>query len=147
MKLMMVGLGLLVSASTLAVPEKASAGVRVDVGIGLVGRPLYIGDEGYRSHDAARYGFERGYREGTQQGFEDARRGRRPDFVHNGDYRDATDGYRGWMGSRRAFSHGFDRGFREGYRRAFEEARRDWRGRGDRRYGYDDDRGRDRDRW
>ena len=146
MKAMVVGLGLLVSASTLAVPQQAAAGVRVDVGIGLMGRPLYVGDNGYRSRDAGRYGFERGHREGTDQGYEDGRKGRRFDYVRDGDYRDADDGYKGWMGSRHAYANGFQRGFAEGYRRAFEQGRRDRRGRDDRR-GYDDRDRRDRNRW
>jgi hypothetical protein len=150
MKLMVVGLGLLVSASTLAVPERAIAGVHVDVGIAL-GRPIYVADHGYRSRDAGRYGYERGQREGTEQGYEDGRKGRRFDFVRDGDYRDADDGYKGWMGSRREYANAFQRGFAEGYRRAFDLGRRDRRNSDDRRHGYDDDRDgrdrRDRGRW
>jgi hypothetical protein len=149
MKLQVVGLGLLVSASTLAVPARANAGVHVDVGIALVGRPLYVGDDGYRSRDAGRYGFERGYREGSEEGYKDGRKGRRFDYVHDGDYRDSDDGYKGWMGPRHVYSRGFRRGFAEGYRRSFDQGRRDRSGRDDRRRGYDDDRdyrGRDRDR-
>ncbi len=148
MKAQVVGLGLLVSAAALAVPAKAAAGVHVDVGFALVGRPLYAGDSGYRSRDAGRYGFERGYREGTDEGYADGRKGRRFDFVRDGDFRDADDGYKGWMGSRHGYANGFQRGFAEGYRRAFEQGRRDRRGRDDGRRGYDDDRdyrGRDRD--
>lgn len=147
MKIKVVGLGLLVSASTLAVPERAAAGVQVDVGVAFVGRPLYAGDSGYRSRDAGRYGFERGYREGTDQGYVDGRRGRRFDFVRDRDFRDSDDGYKGWMGSRHVYANGFQRGFGEGYRRAFEQGRRDRSGRDDRRQGYDDDRDyRDRNR-
>lgn len=149
MKLTIVGLGLLVSASTLAVPERASAAVRVDIGIGLVGRPLYVGDNGYRSRDAGRYGFERGYREGTDQGYQDGRQGRRFSFVRDNDFRDADDGFKGWMGSRHVYANGFQRGFADGYRRAFDQGRRDRRGRdqGGRGYSDRDDRGHDRDRW
>ena len=62
MTLKIVGLGLMVAASSLAVPERASAGVHVDVGIAL-GRPAYV--SGYGPRDAGRYGYERGYREGA----------------------------------------------------------------------------------
>jgi hypothetical protein len=147
MKLSIVGLGLLVSASTLAVPERANAGVRVDVGIGLVGRPLYVGDDGYRSRDSGRYGFERGYRDGTAQGYDDGRKGRRPEFGREGGYRNADRGYKGWMGSRHVYASGFERGFEEGYRRAFDQGRRDRRDRDYRGRGYDDRDRRDHDRW
>ena len=58
----------------------------------------------------------------------------------DGDFRDADDGYKGWMGSRHVYASGFQRGFAEGYRRAFEQGRRDRRGRDDRSHGYDDNR-------
>ena len=148
MKLQVVGLGLLVAASTLAVPERATAGVQVNVGV-VLGRQGYGGD-GYRSRDAGRYGYERGSREGARQGYEDARKGRRFDFVRDRDFRDSDDGYKHWMGSRRAYESAFRRGFADAYRRGFEQGRRDRRGRDDRRRDYDDDRdyrGRDRDRW
>jgi hypothetical protein len=146
MKHSIVGLGLLVSASTLAVPERANAGVRVDVGIAL-GQPTYVA-AGNGSRDASRYGYERGQREGTERGYDDGRKGRRFDIVRDADYRDADDGYKGWMGSRRAYADAFQRGFAEGYRRSFERGREDRRNRDDRRRGYDDDRNdRGRDRW
>ena len=157
MKLQVVGLGLLVSAATLAVPERATAGVQVHVGV-VLGRQGYVGGDGYRSRDASRYrrdasryGFERGSREGAKQGYKDARKGRRFDFVRDRDFRDSDDGYKRWMGSRRAYESAFRRGFAEAYRRGFEQGRRDRRGRDDWRR--DDDRDwrdrdrRDRDRW
>jgi flagellar biosynthesis/type III secretory pathway protein FliH len=78
-------------------------------------------------------GYERGSREGAKQGYEDARKGRRFDFVRDRDFRDSDDGYKHWMGSRRAYESAFRRGFADAYRRGFEEGRRDRRGRGDRR--------------
>jgi len=149
MRIKVVGLGLLVAAASLVVPAGASAGVHFDVAFARAGRPLYVGDSGYRSRDAGRYGFERGYREGADEGYADGRKGRRFDFVSDGDFRDADDGYKGWMGSRHVYANGFQRGFAEGYRRAFEQGRRERRAHDAERRGHNDHdyRGDDHDRW
>jgi hypothetical protein len=148
-KVTSIALGVLASTATLAVPTVSTAGVRVDVGV-LLGAPAYSDrdgyDRGYRG-DAGRYGYERGYREGTSEGYKDGRKGRRFDFRRDGDYRDADDGYKGWMGPRHVYERGFRRGFEEGYRRAFDAGRRERRD--DRRHDRDWDRRDrdDRDRW
>ena len=134
MKLATVGLGLLVSASTLAVPGRANAGVQVGVGIAL-GQPTY--GAGYGSRDAGRYGYDRGSREGAREGYEDGRNGHRFNIVHDGDYRDADDGYKGWMGARHVYMNAFQRGFAESYRRAFDQGSRDRRVHEYRRYDND----------
>jgi hypothetical protein len=149
MKLSNIAFGVLASTAAWGVPTASTAGVRVNVGV-LVGAPQYgyrdgRYDRGYR--DAGRHGYERGYREGASEGYKDGRRGRRFDYRRDGDYRDADDGYKGWMGPRRVYERGFRRGFEEGYRRAFERGRRE-RVNDDRRHDRDWDRDdRDRRRW
>lgn len=147
MKTLNIAFGVLASTATWALPAPSTAGVRVNVGIS-VAAPAYgyrDGRYGYDrgSRDAGRYGYERGLREGTSEGYKDGRKGRRFDYARDGDYRDADDGYKGWMGPRQVYARGFRRGFEEGYRRAYEQGRRERRD--DR--GYDYDRNRDRDRY
>ena len=118
--------GLLVMGAAGAAP--ASADWRVAVGV---------------SHDrdargagpAFRYGYDRGWREGSEEGNRDGRRCRDPRFRREGEYRDGDRGYRGWMGPRWDYTAGFRRGYEEGYRRAFAAARPGWRDRGRDRWG------------
>jgi hypothetical protein len=86
-------------------------------------------------------GYDRGWREGSEEGHRDGRRSRDPRFWREGDYRDADDGYKRWMGPRWDYSAGFRQGYEAGYRRAYAAARPGWRdwGRRDReRHPYDD---------
>ena len=118
--------GLLVMGAAGAAP--ASADWRVAVGV---------------SHDrdargagpAFRYGYDRGWREGSEEGNHDGRGRRDPRFWREGEYRDGDRGYKGWMGPRWDYSAGFRRGYEEGYRRAFAAARPGWRDRGRDRWG------------
>ena len=97
---------------------------------------------------AFRYGYDRGWREGSEEGYRDARRGRDGSFWREGEFRDGDRGYKHRMGPRPDYVAGFRRGYEDGYRRAYAAARPDWRDgrRGDdwyrRRYfdGYGDDR-------
>jgi hypothetical protein len=142
MKVSSLALGVLASTAALALPAESTAGVHVNVGI-LVGAPHRGHDRGYR--DASRYGYERGFREGRSEGYADGRKGRRFEFWRDGDYRDADDGYKGWMGPRHQYARGFRSGFEDGYRRAYEQGRRERRR--DHRDDWDDRRDRDRGRW
>lgn len=136
----------------LAAPS-SDAGVQVGVGV-VIGGPAY--GHGYPGPGADRYGFDRGYREGADNGFKDGRRGRRFEFWRDGDYRDADDGYKRWMGPRWAYAEAFRRGYEAGYRHGYREGCRERRDRDGRWYehdrgGYDrgpfdrDGYGRDRD--
>ena len=146
MKITSFALGLMATTAVAAVPTEAAAGVNVAVGVS-VGTPVLVAQTGYGGRDVSRFGFDRGYREGAENGYQDGRKGRRFEIRHDGDYRDADDGFKGWMGSRRAYEHSFRRGFEAGYRRAFSEGQRerysnrwrDYNGRGT----WDQD----RDRW
>lgn len=60
-----------------------------------------------------------GYREGYEEGREDRRNGEGYEFRDEGEYRDASAGYRDQYGDfglyQRYFREGFERGYRDGY--------------------------------
>jgi hypothetical protein len=86
--------GVLAVAGMAALPAESRADTRVGIGI-FLGR-----DSRYGRPDTFRLGYDRGYREGTEHGYKDGRKGRSSGFWHSGDYRDADEGYKGWMGPR-----------------------------------------------
>jgi hypothetical protein len=123
--------GMLVAGAALALPAESRADWRVAVGV--------VADHGggYRGGSPAfRYGYDRGWREGSEEGRNDCRKHRDPRFWREGEYRDADKGYKRWMGPRWDYAAGFRRGYEAGYRRAYAAFRPGWR----------DDR-RDDDRW
>ena len=120
--------GLLVMGAAAATPAPASADWRV---VGGVSHDRGAGGAG----PAFRYGYDRGWREGSEEGNRDGRRCRDPRFWRDGEYRDGDRGYRGWMGPRWDYTAGFRQGYEEGYRRAFAAARPGWRDRGRDRWG------------
>jgi hypothetical protein len=67
--------------------------------------------------------YDRGYREGVQQGEEDGRRGRDPQWERSSTYRDADRGYQDRYGSRDAYRDEFRRGFASGYRSGYDRYR------------------------
>jgi hypothetical protein len=95
------------------------------------------GDDRYgrQQGPAFRYGFDRGWREGSEEGHSDGRRSRDPRYWREGEFRHADRGYRGWMGPRWDYSNGFREGYRAGYRRAYASVRPRWRGSWE-RYGW-----------
>ena len=107
----------------LVASSPANAEIHVGVGIAL-GRPAYRQGYGHGRVDTARYGYDRGYREGASDGYRDGERGHRFELYREGDYRDADQGYKRWMGPRWEYANGYRRGFEEGYRRAYEQGRR-----------------------
>lgn len=116
----------LLAAGALAAPEPAHADTRVGIGIAVGFAP-----RGYR--DAYSFGFDRGLRDGAEEGRRDARHRRDFDFWREGDYRKGLAGYRGWMGPRWEYADGYRRGYEKGYRRSCAATR------GGYRYDYDDD--------
>jgi len=127
--------GMVVAGAIAAVPADSHADWRVSVGVRA--------DYGHGIRDggpAFRYGYDRGWREGSEEGHNDGRRSRDPRFWREGEYRDADRGYKRWMGPRWDYAAGFREGYQAGYRRAYAAARPGWRER-------DRDRGRGRDRW
>jgi hypothetical protein len=122
--------GILVAAAVTALPSPARA---VDWGIRVV-----VGRDDDRhgprsdwraASSAFRYGYDRGWRDGTEEGHRDGRRGRDPRYWREDDFRDADSGYRHWMGPRVDFAKGYREGYAKGYRRAYASARPEWRDR------------------
>jgi hypothetical protein len=95
-----------------------------------------------RSRDAYSFGYDRGERDGAEQGRDDARHRRSFDFRRDRDYREADNGYRRSYGPRNRYADGYRRGYEQAYRRAYNDNRR--HDRWDRR---DWDRDRDRRRY
>ena len=86
-------------------------------------------DAGY-AREIERRAYDRGYREGLEEGRNDARRGR--DFApsRHSEYRDADDGYHRHDGDREFYRRVYRRGFEVGYRESFDRfgyGGRDWR--------------------
>jgi hypothetical protein len=133
--------GMVVAGAALALPAESRADWRVLLGVRV--------NDGYgrgpRSEGPAfRYGYDRGWREGSEEGHSDGRRSRDPRFWRERDYRNADRGYKRWMGPRWDYAAGFREGYEAGYRRAYAAARPGWHDRG--RDRWKEDRGRDRDR-
>jgi hypothetical protein len=85
-------------------------------------------DAGY-AREIERRAYDRGYREGLDEGRNDARKGRDYSPSRHGEYRDADDGYHRRDGDREFYRRVYRRGFEIGYRESFDRfARgRDWR--------------------
>jgi hypothetical protein len=130
--------GMVVAGAALAFPVESRADWRAWVGVER--------DAGYRRSSrsagpAFRYGYDRGWREGSEEGRSDGRRSRDPRFWREGEYRDGDRGYKHWMGPRWDYTAGFRAGYEAGYRRAYAAARPGWRDRRDNgRERWDDDR-------
>lgn len=121
-----------VAAETVTAPAAARADAPLG---GTVVVEIGRADRGWPAAEgrapAFRYGFDRGWREGSEEGHRDGRRRRDPRCWRHDELPDSDRGYRGWMGPRRDYLAGFRDGFRAGYRRAYAAARP----RGSERYG------------
>ena len=134
--------GLLVAGAALSMPAPSRADWHIAVGV--------ASDHGYgRGYSdggpAFRFGYDRGWREGSDEGRNDGRKHRDPRYWREGEYRDGDKGYKGWMGPKWDYAAGFRQGYEAGYRRAYAAFRPGWRdgrgheGRYDDRYRRDDD--------
>jgi hypothetical protein len=103
-------------------------------------------DDYYRQGNPAQarqYGYDRGYKDGAGRGKHEGRE-RDPNDYQTPDWRQATRGYKGWMGPMEVYQRGYQEGYREGFRSGFESVARPW-GNGERgaygwRGGYNDGR-------
>ena len=68
-------------------------------------------------------GYDRGYREGVEQGERDWRDGRDPRAERSSVYRDGDRGYQSRYGSRDEYRDEFRRGFASGYRDGYNRSR------------------------
>jgi len=80
--------------------------------------------------DFDRRAYDNGYREGLDEGRNDARHNRNFSYDRHSEYRDADDGYHRRDGDREFYRRSFRRGFEVGYREAFARDTRNWRGGG-----------------
>ena len=137
------------TAFGLALPAAAHADTRFGVAVyvgdeGSAYRSYRYGDYGYRDYayrNTYRLAYDRGLREGAEEGYKDGRKGHRFEMRSEGDYRDGDEGYKGWMGPKPVYVSGFRSGYAQGYRQSFARGRAEC---GDRRYedgryGYRDD--------
>jgi hypothetical protein len=96
-------------------------------------------DNYYRGNTAQtrQYGYESGFRDGEKRGRHEGRENDPYDY-HTPDWRQATRGYKGWMGPMNVFQNGYQQGYADGFRSGFESERPGWRGDrdGDRDYRY-----------
>ena len=76
---------------------------------------------------AYRYGYDRGWRQGSEVGHRDGRDRRAPRHGRGAGSRDGDRGYSPWMGPRYDYATGFRHGYVAGYRRAYAAARPDRR--------------------
>jgi hypothetical protein len=114
--------GMVVAGAMAARPGESRADWRVSLGVNV------DYDHGPRDGGPAfRYGYDRGWREGSEEGHSDGRRSRDPRYWRGGEYRDADRGYKRWMGPRWEYAAGFREGYQAGYRRAYAAARPGWR--------------------
>jgi hypothetical protein len=97
-------------------------------------------DDYYRGGNgtqARQYGYNRGFQDGEKKGRHEGREND-PNDYHTPDWRQATRGYKDWMGSKRAYQNAYQQGYAEGFRSGFNQEARGWRGDRDRYYGYRD---------
>jgi hypothetical protein len=73
--------------------------------------------------DVERRAYDIGYREGSQAGEEDGRKGRVFSFERHGTWRDADDGYHHDYGDREFYRRAFRQGYEAGYTQAFNRYR------------------------
>ena len=83
----------------------------------------------YRGNTAQtrQYGYESGFRDGEKRGRHEGRENDPYDY-HTPDWRQATRGYKGWMGPMNVFQNGYQQGYADGFRSGFESERPGWRG-------------------
>jgi len=80
-------------------------------------------DAGY-AREIERRAYDTGYREGLEEGRNDARRGRDYAPSRHGEYRNADDGYHRRDGEREFYRRVYRRGFEVGYRESFDRNQR-----------------------
>ncbi len=118
--------GLLTAGAALALPVNArAADVRVFGQVLVADRDdgrYYRGD--WRGAGPAfRYGYDRGWREGSDEGYKDGRHNHDPRYWREGSFHDGDRGYKHWMGAKREYVSGYREGYAAGYRRAYASAR------------------------
>ena len=89
----------------------------------------YYDDYSYGSaRQAHQYGYQSGFNDGVRKGRHEGREND-PGDVDVRALREATHGYRRWMGPVEAFQDGYRDGYRQGFRRGYRAGNRGWRDR------------------
>jgi hypothetical protein len=83
----------------------------------------YPGRGGY-GRELERRAYENGYREGIEEGQNDARRGRDFSYERHDEYRDADAGFRRSDGDINGYRRSFRQGFQAGYNEAYDRSGR-----------------------
>src|ERR1700757_2262601 len=81
----------------------------------------YDRDDYYRGGNVAQtrqYGYDNGFRDGEKKGRHEGRENDPFDY-RTPDWRQATHGYKSWMGPVSAFQSGYQQGYREGFQSGF----------------------------
>jgi hypothetical protein len=89
-------------------------------------------DDYYRGSVAQtrQYGYDNGFRDGQHKGQHEGRENDPSDY-RTPDWRQASHGYKSWMGPLDAYQDGYQQGYRDGFRSGFVSQRPGWRGDGD----------------
>jgi hypothetical protein len=90
----------------------------------------YDRDDYYRGGNVAQtrqYGYDNGFRDGEKKGRHEGRENDPFDY-RTPDWRQATHGYKSWMGPVSAFQSGYQQGYRQGFQSGFASQQRGWRG-------------------
>jgi len=84
-------------------------------------------DDYYRGNpaQARQYGYDNGFRDGANRGRHEGREHDPYDY-QTPDWRQATHGYRNWMGPVQFFQQGYQEGYQQGFRAGFEREDRGW---------------------
>src|SRR5438477_2975442 len=73
------------------------------------------------------YGYDSGFHDGEKRGRHEGRENDPYDY-HTPDWRQATRGYKGWMGPMNVFQNGYQQGYADGFRSGFENEQSGRRG-------------------
>lgn len=89
-------------------------------------------DDDYRYYrgnydQAHQYGYNSGYRDGVDKGRHEGRENDPYDY-RTPDWRQATRGYKNWMGPVNLFQDGYRDGYRTGFEAGFQSVNQGWRG-------------------
>lgn len=120
--------------------KMAALAVSFVLALGTLALAQDADDYYYRGGNVAQtrqLGYESGFRDGEKRGRHEGRENDPYDY-HAPDWRQATHGYKNWMGPLNAFQNGYQQGYADGFRSGFIAERPGWRDDGDR-----DDRYRD----
>ena len=121
----------------------ASLAVSLVLALGTFALAQDRDDYYYRGGNVAQtrqYGYDSGFRDGEKRGRHEGREND-PNDYRTPDWRQATRGYKSWMGPLNVFQNGYQQGYADGFRSGFNHEQQGWRGGRDDRYRNDGYRG------